>query len=179
METRMDTSGLRELLTRLKAVFMGRPGHAVSSDSPALAQWRGGLECELTGPGDTRARSSMPRALGGDGDAPSPGWYLRAAQAACLATSIVLQAAEGGIELNELAVECGSESDARGFLGLPGALAVGPLRSSIRVRIGADAADQAQLRQLVETAYRHSPVMAAMRDLPAPEWQFEFVAAAP
>jgi uncharacterized OsmC-like protein len=179
METRMDTTNIRELLARVSAMLKARPGRAVSADSSALAQWQGGLECELAGPGAQRARSSMPRALGGSADAPTPGWYLRAAQAACLATSIVLLAAEQGLELSELAVECGSESDARGFLGLPGALAVGPLRSSIRVRIKAAAADHAQLRQLVTVAYRQSPVLAAMRELPAPEWQFEFVAAPP
>jgi uncharacterized OsmC-like protein len=170
----MDRTTIRAALERVAAVFAARPSQAISADAPALARWRDGLECELTGPHGHRARTALSAALGGAGDAPSPGWYLRAAQASCLATAIVMCAAERDIELCQLEVECGSESDARGALGLQGAVAVAPVRASIRVRIDAPATGQPALRELVEIASRQSPVLAALRDQPAPQWILEF-----
>lgn len=170
----MDRTIIRAALQRVAAVFSARPAQAISADAPALAHWRGGLECELTGPHGHTITTALSTTIGGAGDAPSPGWYLRAAQASCLATAIAMCAAERDIELGEIEVECGSESDARGALGLPGAVAVAPVRASIHVRIRALAADEPLLRDLVAAACRQSPVLAALRDQPAPQWILEF-----
>jgi uncharacterized OsmC-like protein len=170
-EEPMGVQSIREALARAGAVFAARPMQAVSSDTPAKARWLGGLECELSGSLDARVRTAMPRSLGGRADAPTPGWYLRAAQASCLATVIALRAAETGLALRELEVEFGSESDARGVLGLPAARAVGPLRAMVRVRISADNVAERTLRELVQWAFEHSPVAACMQDEPRLEWK--------
>jgi len=170
----MGTQSIHEALARAAAVFAARPTQAVSPDVPAKARWSGGLECELSGPAGAQVRTGMPRSLAGRADAPTPGWYLRAAQASCLTTVIALRAAETGLVLRELEVEYGSESDARGILGLPGARAVGPLRATVRVRISADHAGEPLLRELVHWAFEHSPVAASMRDEPRLEWTLEF-----
>jgi uncharacterized OsmC-like protein len=170
----MDLATIRQALQRTAAVFAARPSQALVHDRPALARWEDGLECRVTGPHGATVRTSLPSALGGAGDAPTPGWYLRAAQASCLATAIVMRAATTGIAIRALEVEYASDSDARGVLALPGAQAVGPVSVRVRVRIDAAGAE-AELRALIDWAVAHSPVLAANRDAPRPELRVEFV----
>jgi uncharacterized OsmC-like protein len=170
----MDLATIRHALQRTAAVFAARPSQALVHDRPALARWEHGLECAVTGPHGAAVRTSLPNALGGAGDAPTPGWYLRAAQASCLATAIVMRAAATEIAIRALEVEYASDSDARGVLGLPGGQAVGPLAVRVRVRIDASG-DEAALRALIDWAVAHSPVLAANRDAPRPELRVEFV----
>jgi uncharacterized OsmC-like protein len=171
----MDLATIREALQRAATVFAARPGQALVSDVPALARWEHGLECCVSGPYGATLRTSIPRALGGSGDAPTPGWYLRAAQASCLATAIVMRAAATGVAIRALEVEYASESDARGVLGLAGAQCVGPLSVRARIRIDASGADEAEVRALIDWAMTHSPVLAANRDEPRPELHVEFM----
>ena len=105
----------------------------------------------------------MPPPVGGAGSAPTAGWVLRAAWAACDATAIAMRAAELGIALRRLEVVAESESDFRGLLGLGDGVPPGPLRARIQVRIAADGAEAEQLREIVEWADRHSPVGDALR----------------
>jgi uncharacterized OsmC-like protein len=102
--------------------------------------------------------TDMSTALGGDGNAPSPGWLRRAAQAACEATMIALRAAQEDIQLDRLEVLIGSRSDDRGMLGLGDEAAPGPSDSWAHVTISAKGASPARLRQIVEWAEAHSPV---------------------
>lgn len=76
-----------------------------------------------------------------------------------------MRAAASGIALKTLEVKVESESDARGLVGIPDVpTALGNLRMS--VRIGAEGADQAQLRELVAWGEAHSPVNCTLRDRP-------------
>jgi uncharacterized OsmC-like protein len=170
----MDLATIRQALQRTAAVLAARPSQALVSDKPALARWEQGLECAVTGPHGATVRTSLSRALGGAGNAPTPGWYLRAAQASCLATAIVMRAATTGIAIRALEVEYASDSDARGVLGLPGGKTVGPVSVRARIRIDASG-DEAELRALIDWAAAHSPVLAANRDAPRPEFRVEFV----
>lgn len=139
------------------------PDEARSTDSAATAAIDHGLRCEVKGPGGALLVSDMTAGVGGGGSAPSPGWLMRAAFAACDATLIAMRAAEEGISLSQLEVVVDSESDDRGLLGAGDDVPAGPLSIRVRIAIAADGVDDARLRELVEWAREHSPVDDAIR----------------
>jgi len=153
----MSSASIRETLDSLSAKLAGDPAKARVKNAAATARLAAGLRCEVSGPKDERAATDMPPAMGGQGTAPNPGWYLRAGMAACTATTIAMRAAKLGIALDTLEVSVESESDSRGLLGIDAGVsaALGNVRT--RVKIGGKAEPQA-LRELVEWGDAHSPV---------------------
>jgi uncharacterized OsmC-like protein len=108
----------------------------------------------------------MAESVGGGASAPTPGWLLRGALAACDATLVAMEAARDGIELTELEVSVESESDFRGVLGIDPSVHPGPLAVRVRTRVAASNSTGDQLRTLVERAESHSPVRdALMREM--------------
>lgn len=163
----MSSNPIATALTRVRAVLRRRPGAALSEDAPAHAVWRGATRVETDHPGGWRVTTDMPAELGGSGDQVSPGWLLRAGAASCTATAIALVAAERGVALTQLEVDCGSRSDARALIGVEEAdgraVFGGPLESWTRVRIAAQEVASDTLRALVDEGYRRSPVVAALQ----------------
>jgi uncharacterized OsmC-like protein len=106
--------------------------------------------------------SDMAKSVGGGASAPTPGWLLRAALAACDATLLTMEAARDGIELTELQVSVVSESDFRGVLGVDPTVPPGPLSMRVGIRLAAPVASEEQLRAIVERAEAHSPVRDAL-----------------
>jgi uncharacterized OsmC-like protein len=104
----------------------------------------------------------MSKSVGGTASAPSPGWLLRAALAACDATLVAMEAARDGIELTDLAVSVESESDFRGILGVDPSVRPGPQSMRVAYRLAAGNATDDQLRALVRRAESHSPVRDAL-----------------
>jgi uncharacterized OsmC-like protein len=156
----------RESLERAKRLFLEKPTAARKPNTAAIAVWRNGLSCEVSGPGAERAITDMPEPMGGGGAGSNPGWLLRAGIASCAATAIAMRAAMQGIELETLEVKVESESDARGLVGIPDApTAFGNLRMS--VRIGAVSVDAARLRELAAWGGAHSPVSCTLRAKPS------------
>jgi uncharacterized OsmC-like protein len=127
----------------------------------------------VTGPDGVNLVTDMPKSIGGRGESPSPGWFLRAAQASCLASLIGMEAARAGVVLRRVEVVVDSESDDYGILGLDDSVPAGPLASRARVRIEAEA--PADLRGLVTSDDRHCPVTDAVRR--AVPWSTEIVGA--
>ena len=154
---------IADALDRAKRALTENPQAGRSADRPATAVVEGGLRCRVEGSDDWRVATDMPPALGGEGSAPTPGWVLRAAWAACGATTIALRAAELGIPLERIEVTAESETDPRGLLGVGEDVPAGPLSARGRVRIVAAGVDPERLRELVEWAERHSPVGDALR----------------
>lgn len=106
--------------------------------------------------------TDMSTGVGGGATALSPGWLLRAAHAAGDATLIAMRAAEEGVELSRLKVVVDSESDDRGMLGMDKTVPAGPLRTRVRVRVGAPGVPELRLREIVAWAREHSPVDDAL-----------------
>lgn len=128
------------------------------TDKAATAVVEESLRCRAEGPEGATLISDMPKAIGGGGSAPSPGWLLRAALANCDATVIAMRAAQLGITLSTLEVTVDSESDDRGLLGMDEAIPAGPLSIRTRIRIGADGVEPERLGEIVQWAEAHSPV---------------------
>jgi len=168
-------------LRRLQSILKRRPSAGAALDAAALSSWQGAGRIVTRHAGGTQMLTDLPRALGGAGEAVTPGWLLRAGLAACLASSIVLVAALEDIELTLLEVEATSRSDVRGLFGMCDAagrvIGPGPLTLSVTVRIGARHASPARLRALVEQSRRCSPVAAALAEPVAIEMRVETRAA--
>ncbi len=105
----------------------------------------------------------MPAGVGGAGSAPSPGWFLRAATASCVASLFTMRAAQQAIVVAGLEVAVDSESDDRGILGIDDGVPAGPLSTSIRVRVTSGGGDAVAVRSAAEWAVAHCPVADALK----------------
>lgn len=159
----MSGAHIRQSLERVVAFLAEHPEQCRSTDKAATAVVEDGLRCRARGADGATLVSDMPKAIGGAGSAPSPGWLLRAALASCDATVIAMRAAQLGITLTVLEVTVDSESDDRGLLGMDDRIPPGPLHVRTRLRIGAEGVPPERLRELVEWAEAHSPLADAIR----------------
>jgi uncharacterized OsmC-like protein len=168
VERVMSMQLLAEALQRVEAVMRRRPAAGIHDDPPATARWTGGTRVVAIHGNGTQVSTDMPTEIGGTGDCVTPGWLLRAGLAACAATSIVMAAAEQGVELTSLETFAGSRSDARGLFGMADEdgrpVRPGPGSIVLNVRIAAPGVDPVRLRELVELGCRRSPVPAVVRD---------------
>jgi uncharacterized OsmC-like protein len=155
-------------LRRMEAVLQRRPEAGHHADSQAVARWAGGLKVVTAHANGTEAATDMPEEMGGEGEAVTPGWLLRAGVASCVATRIAMGAAQQQIALDTLEVSVDSHSDARGMLDLAEAdgspVNAGPLDMTLRVRIAAaGGVAPERLRALVAQSHRCSPMSAALQ----------------
>ena len=156
-----------DAIERMKVLFAAKPGLARKTNAYATAVLGKGLQCEITGPDGERAMSDMPPPMGGESAGPNPGWFLRAAMASCMATTIAARAAVTGIVVERLVVSAHSESDFRGALGIDDvSAAVMGLR--VEVSITAPATTPQQLGELIAWAELHSPVSCTVHAAAAP-----------
>jgi len=157
------TDAIRAALEGAGAYLTQHPDGARYTDSIAIARLESGLRVEVDGPNDERLVTDMPSAVGGSGSAPSPGWFLRAAVAACALSLATMRAAEVRMTGFRCEVEVDSESDDRGILGLDPSTPGGPLSMRIAFRMAADGANLAQLEEIAVWAADHCPVSDAVR----------------
>ena len=141
------------------------PAEARYTDSYATARIAdpAGLRATVEGPDGAQLTTDMPTSVGGGNTGASPGWFLRAAEASCVATLIAMRAAHQGIQLDDIEVTVDSESDDRGILGADDRVPGGPLSTRVAVRLRAVGAERQQLQELVDWAVEHCPVTDAVR----------------
>jgi uncharacterized OsmC-like protein len=157
---------IRNAIEEASSYLVEHPEAATATDAAATAVRENGLRFRVEGPNGS-VSSDMTKAVGGDASAPSPGWLLRAALAACDATLVAMEAARDGIDLTGLEVTVESDSDFRGVLGVDGSADPGPLAVRVRIQLTSSDATEEQLREIVERAEERSPVRDALaRALP-------------
>jgi uncharacterized OsmC-like protein len=164
-----------EAIAKLTKVFTEQPEKARTRNAPATAVIEDGLKFQITGPAGEKVLTDMPVPMGGTASAPNPGWLLRAALASCNATVIAMRAAQLGVKLNTLEVTVDSDSDNRGIIGLDERVSAGLLSLRTKVKIGAQAAAPAQLREIIAWAEAHSPVGCTIRQAPRSTTDVEIV----
>jgi len=157
------TDAIRTAIEGASAYLAEHPDEARYFDSKATATLGEGLHVSVEGPAGERLETDMPSAVGGAGAAPSPGWFLRASVAACVASLARMRASQLGLVGFAGSVEVDSESDDRGILGLDPGRPAGPLRMRITLRVRADGADAGKLQEIAEWAVDHCPVSDAMK----------------
>lgn len=168
-------SNVAEAITRLTKIFTDQPGKARTKNAPATAKLEDALKFHVTGPAGEKVLTDMPQPMGGTGSGPNPGWLLRAALASCNATVIAMRAAQLGLKLKSLEVTVESDSDNRGLLGVDENVSAGLLSLRTKVKIGAEDATPAQLREIVAWGEAHSPVGCTIRHAPSATTDVEIV----
>jgi len=164
----MSQQEIRAKLDAAVEYLKGHPAEARYADSPAVARLAdaGALKVDVTGVDGEHISTDMPLSVGGGASAPSAGWYLRAAEAACVATLIGMRAAHEGVVFEGLEVRVDSDSDDRGILGISDTVPAGPLRTRVRVRVRemtVDDDDDSIWDSIVNWAVDHCPVTDAVR----------------
>lgn len=149
---------IADAVASANAYLTAHPEEARYRDSYARAHLEAGLVVSVTGPGGERLTTDMPSGIGGSASAPSPGWFLRAAAASCVASLIAIRAAAIGVDLRSVDVEVDSESDDRGILGLDPNIPAGALSVSVVASVDAPGLDRAALEELAAWAVGHCPV---------------------
>jgi uncharacterized OsmC-like protein len=149
---------IADAVSRASAYLTEHPDEARYRDSHARAHLGGGLQVQVTGPTGETLTTDMPTAIGGSAMAPSPGWFLRAATASCVASLIAIRAAATGVDVRSVDVEVDSESDDRGILGLDPAIPAGALSMRVVVSIDAPGLDREATEALAAWALEHCPV---------------------
>ena len=155
------TDAIRTAIEGASSYLTEHPDEASYTDSLATARVEDGLRIRVDGPNGESLLTDMPGAVGGGGAAPSPGWFLRAAVAACVTSLAVMRAAQLGIEGFTCEVEVDSQSDDRGILGLDASVPGGPLSMRIGFRMSGAASDR--LDEIANWAVEHCPVSDAVR----------------
>ena len=157
------TDAIRAAIEGAGAYLSEHPDEARYTDSVARASVESGLRVIVDGPAGERLETDMPAAVGGAGSAPSPGWYLRAAVAACVTSLATMRAAQLGWAGFDCRVEVDSESDDRGILGLDTSVPGGPLSMRISCQMTAEGIGLEKLEELAVWAVEHCPVSDAVR----------------
>lgn len=152
---------IRSAIEKASGYLAENPDAATGTDAAATAVMEEGLRCRVEGPKGALA-TDMSESVGGGASAPTPGWMLRAALAACDATLVAMEAARDGIDLSELIVSVESDSDFRGVLGIDAGAHPGPLAIRTRIELAAPDATEEQLREIVQRAEERSPVHDAI-----------------
>jgi len=157
------TDAIRTAMEGASAYLTEHPEEAHYTDSLATARVVDGLHVRVEGPAGEMLETDMPSAVGGAGSAPSPGWFLRAAVAACVASLATMRAAQVGLDAFSVEVDVDSESDDRGILGLDASVPGGPLSMRIGLRMAAGATGLETLEEVAVWAVEHCPVSDAVR----------------
>ena len=156
------TDAIRAAIEGASAYLSEHPDEARYTDSLATATVVDGLRIRVAGPTGETLETDMPAAVGGGGAHPSPGWFLRAAVASCVASIATMRAAQLGLTGFTCEVDVDSESNDFGILGLDPSVPGGPLSMRIALRLAADSAGDQQLREVATWAVEHCPVSDAV-----------------
>lgn len=153
----MTPAELKELYTRKAAAMTRRPAFARGSGE-ARVRLLEGLACDVELDGRT-LRVDLAANEGGGGTGPHPGQLMRASLGACMAIAYRLWGARLGVLIDAVEVDVGCDYDARGQMGLADDVAIGWERLRMVVTI-VSPASEAEVRRVVETADRLSPMLA-------------------
>ncbi len=165
----MGQQEIKQALDGAIDYLTANPDEARYTDTPATARLTDpqGLRADVSGPNDAAMSTDMPTSVGGTNTTASPGWYLRAAEASCVATLVGLRAAQLGMTLTEVEVTVDSESNDWGILGIGDdagqGVQAGPFSTRIAARVRATGSDEGTIREIVDWAVDHCPVTDAVR----------------
>ena len=123
---------IRYAQERALSIFARKPSAAISS-AKASGRLDEGLLCTVSSP-ELDVRMDLPKAFGGDGSAPTPGFFIRAGLIGCVAIGIKTTAAREGIPLESVDVDVEMDFDDRALFGL-GDNTAAPLETRLTVTL--------------------------------------------
>jgi uncharacterized OsmC-like protein len=151
---------IRAAQDRVIAVYRKRPDTAFSSVQ-ASAHVGEGLTCKFR-QGDHEAVMDMSKVLGGDEKGPTPGFFIRAGLAGCVAIGIKLTAAREGIALGSIDVDIEMDFDDSAMFGV-GSNTAAPLETRFKITLQS-AAPWEEVTAMVDRALAADPYFLALRD---------------
>ena len=125
-------------------------------------------ELELTHQRDVTVPVGVHTAVGGDGDAPTPGDILCGALAACLDSTIRIISNRLGITLESISVEVRGEIDVRGTLRASDECPVAfqTLQTHVDIQVPPEA-DEKLVQQILKAAEYSCVILQTLRGSPA------------
>lgn len=118
---------------------------------------REGLTCDVQ-EGNWKFSVDMPPGAGGNGSAPTPGVYGRAALGSCLAIGYMMHAARNGITISALEIEVQADFDDAVMFGIHHDVPPGYTEVRFTVNVESDASEEEILR-IMDEADAHSPYL--------------------
>lgn len=149
---------IKESWDRLVTMFEERPEKALVTKE-AECEIVDGLQAECRADGFSFS-VDVARAMGGNGSAPGPGDYGRAALAACISLGCAAAFAQKGLSVDGIKVRVASEMDARSGLGIPGAKP-GFHKLGLVVELTSDA-DTDEVQKVVREVIERSTIAQTM-----------------
>jgi len=156
----VDDARGRKLQLRAIAVYKRRPARARNTDY-GTAEVQDGLACTYEQDGH-RVSIDMPGTIGGGDQAPTPGYFGRAAICSCLAIGIKMTAVREGLRLRAVRVGIEQDWDDRGIFAMNGANPA-PLDTRLSVEI-VSLEPRGTLDDLVTRALESDPWFLTLRD---------------
>ena len=104
----------------------------------------------------------MGKGIGGDGTAPTPGFFIRAGLVGCVAIGIKLAATREGIAIDSIDVDVEMDFDDGAMLGVGGNSAA-PLETRFTIAV-TSAAPWEQVTAMIDRALAIDPFFIALRD---------------
>lgn len=154
---------IRAAIEKAIGYLSEHPEEARYTDSVARASLQDSLRIDVEGPDGESIVTDMPRGVGGLAEHPTPGWLFRAAVASCVGSTVAMETAREGIDLESLDVEVDSESDDRGILAMDPNVPVGPSSMRIQITATAEGVDPERLREVVAAGAARCPVCDATK----------------
>jgi len=151
---------IRDAQQRAIAVFQRRPEAALSTVKLS-GQLRDGLFCRVAAPAMDLSMD-MPKALGGEESAPSPGHYIRVGLIGCVAIGIKLTAAREQIPVESIDVDIEMDFDDGALLAV-GPNSAAPLETRLIVAIRSPA-PPSEVLAMVDRALAADPYYLAFRN---------------
>lgn len=148
-----NQSELKKSFLRISRAFSKKP--ALGQDTyVSTTRINDQLSCEIQ-EGNWSFRADMPKEVGGQESASTPGALGRAALGSCLAIGYMLWASRLDVPVSSLEVEIHADSDDAGLFG---AADIAPGYSEIRYRVCIESpAPEADILNLLNEGDKHSP----------------------
>ena len=151
---------IRSAQERAISVFERKPS-AASSSAKASGRLDDGLRCTVSS-GELDVRMDMPKVFGGDGSAPTPGFFIRAGLIGCVAIGIKMTAAREGVPLESVDVDVEMDFDDAASLGL-GDNSAAPLETRLTIALKSTA-PWAVVEGMARRALAADPYYLALKD---------------
>jgi uncharacterized OsmC-like protein len=145
---------------RALSIFQRKQSAALSS-AKASGHLDEGLRCTVSSD-ELDVRMDMPKALGGDGSAPSPGFFVRAGLIGCVAIGMKMTAAREGIPLESVDVDVEMDFDDGAMFGL-GDNTAAPLETRLTITLKSSA-PWAAVEEMARRALAADTFYLALRD---------------
>ncbi|MDW6020841.1 OsmC family protein [Mesorhizobium sp. BAC0120] len=151
---------IRGAQERVIAVYREKPEAAFSSVR-ASAQVGEGLTCRFR-QGHHEAVMDMSKVIGGDEKGPTPGFFIRAGLAGCIAIGIKLTAAREGVAIDTIDVDVEMDFDDGAMFGV-GSNTAAPLETRFKITLQSSAPWE-EVTAMVDRALAADPYFLALRD---------------